>query len=52
MAEGQGMDVSQLRQMARDQGWHEALEAEMLEGKALDFLAAGATVAESADPSS
>jgi trigger factor len=52
MAEGQGVDVSQLRQMAQDQGWHEAIEAELLEEKALDFLAAGATVAESADPSS
>ena len=52
MAEGQGMDVAQLREMARDQGWNEALEAELLEEKALDFLAAGATVAESADPGS
>ena len=52
MAESQGMEVAQLREMSRDQGWNEALEAELLEEKALDFLAAGATVAESSDPAS
>jgi FKBP-type peptidyl-prolyl cis-trans isomerase (trigger factor) len=46
MAEAQGMDVGQLKQMAAQQGWGEAIEAELMDKKALDFLASGATVEE------
>jgi hypothetical protein len=46
MAEGQDMDLNQLKQMAAQQGWGDAIEAELLDKKALDFLASGATVAE------
>ena len=46
MAEAQGMEVNQLKQMAAQQGWGDAIEAELLDKKALDFLASGATVEE------
>jgi trigger factor len=46
MAEGQGMEVSQLKKMAAEQGWGEAIAAELLDKKALDFLASEATVEE------
>jgi len=46
MAESQGMDVNQLKQMAAQQGWGEAIGAELLDKKALAFLASGATVEE------
>jgi trigger factor len=46
MAEDQGMDVNQLKQMAAQQGWGEAIGAELLDKKALAFLASGATVEE------
>ncbi len=46
MAEGQGMELAQLKQMAAQQGWGEAVEAELLDKKALDFLASEATVEE------
>ena len=46
MAEKQGMDVNRLKQMAAQQGWGDAIEAELLDKKALDFLASGATVEE------
>jgi trigger factor len=46
MAEAQGMEMRQLQQMAAQQGWGDAIEAELLDKKALDFLASRATVEE------
>jgi len=46
MAEGQGMEVAQVKQMAASQGWGEAVAAELLDQKALDFLVSKATVEE------
>jgi trigger factor len=47
MAAGQqGMDVAQLKQMAAQQGWGEAIEAELMDKKALDFLISKATIEE------
>ncbi|MCH7599304.1 MAG: trigger factor [Myxococcales bacterium] len=46
MAEAQGMDVKKLKQMAETQGWGEAIEAELLDQKALAFLVSKATVEE------
>ncbi len=46
MAEQQGMDAGQLRRMAAEQGWGDAVEAELLDKKALAFLASKATVEE------
>jgi len=44
MAAAQGMEVDQLRAMAEQQGWLEAIEAELREKKAYDHLAGQATV--------
>lgn len=46
MAEGQGMEVAQVKEMAASQGWGEAVAAELLDQKALDFLVSKATVEE------
>ena len=46
MAEAQGMDVKQLKEMAESQGWGEAIKSELLDKKALDFLVSQATVEE------
>jgi trigger factor len=46
MAERQGMPVEQLKKMASEQGWSDAVEAELLDKKALAFLASKATVEE------
>lgn len=46
MADGQGMEVAQVKQMAASQGWGEAIAAEVLDQKALDFLVSKATVEE------
>ena len=52
MADAQGMDVKQVKEMAASQGWGAAIEAEVLDQKALDFLVSKATVEEevAADP--
>ena len=44
MAEGQGMEVEQVKQMAAAQGWGDAIRAEILDKKALAYLVARATV--------
>ncbi|MCP4035506.1 MAG: trigger factor [bacterium] len=44
MAQSQGMDVKQVKQMAQSQGWGDAIEAELLDQKALAFLVSKATV--------
>ncbi|MDP6977065.1 MAG: trigger factor [Myxococcota bacterium] len=44
MAESQGMEVEQVKQMAQAQGWGDAIRAEIMDGKALAFLVAKATV--------
>lgn len=48
MAGAQGMDAGQLRQMAQQQGWLDAIEAELREKAAYAHLAAQATVTEAA----
>ena len=50
MAEGRGMPPAQLRKMAQEQGWNEAIRSELVDQKALDFLCEGADV-EEIDPS-
>ena len=49
MAEAQGMPAEQLQQMARQQGWEDALRAELLDQKALEFLIEHAEVEEVAE---
>jgi trigger factor len=44
MAEQQGMPTEQVKKMAEQQGWLEAIRKEVADGKVLDFLVAGATV--------
>jgi trigger factor len=46
MAEGRGMQPGQLKKIAREQGWHEAIRSELLDQKAFDFLIEGADVEE------
>jgi len=46
LAERQGMSAEQLKKMAAEQGWDHAIEAELLDKKALAFLASRATVEE------
>ena len=46
MAEGRGMPPAQLRKIAREQGWHEAIRSELVEQKALDLLVERADVEE------
>ena len=52
LAGAQGVDPQQMRQMAEQQGWREAIRSELSEDRALDFLIAGATVEETAEPAS
>lgn len=44
LAEAQGADIEMMRTLAEQQGWRGQVEAEILDGKALDFLTAGASV--------
>jgi trigger factor len=44
MAEAQGMPAPELHKMAEAQGWKDSIRAELVESKALDFLASEATV--------
>jgi len=44
LAEAQGSDPAVMRTLAEQQGWRGQIEAEILDGKALDFLTAGASV--------
>jgi trigger factor len=46
MAALQGMEVDVLKQMAAQQGWGDAIESELLDKKALDFLSSKATLSE------
>lgn len=46
MAEGRDMPPSQLRKIAHEQGWHEAIRSELVDQKALDFLVDGADIEE------
>jgi trigger factor len=46
MAEQQGVPVEQVKKMAEQQGWEEAIRREVADKKVLDFLVAGATVEE------
>lgn len=47
LAAAEGYPAADFSAMAREQGWSDAIEAELLEQRALDFLAAEATVEES-----
>ena len=47
MAASQGADLSQFERLAREQGWLEALRAELREERALDWLVGEADVTES-----
>ncbi|MEE8581938.1 MAG: trigger factor [Myxococcota bacterium] len=49
MAEEQGVDVAQLRKLALEQAWHDAIRVELVDRKALDFLASEAKVEETTD---
>lgn len=44
MAEAQGIPAPDLRKMAAEQGWRESIRAEIVDSKAVDFLASKATV--------
>ena len=46
MANDRGMSPQQLRKIASEQGWREAIRSELVDQKALDFLAEGAEVEE------
>jgi trigger factor len=46
MAEERGVESEQMRKMAEEQGWHDALRTELLDGRALDHLVAQASVEE------
>ncbi len=46
MANDRGMPPQQLRKIASEQGWREAIRSELVDQKALDFLAEGAEVEE------
>jgi trigger factor len=46
MAAGQGVDAKMMQDMANAQGWRPAIAAEVVDRKALDHLAAEATVSE------
>ena len=52
MASAQGMEVDQLRMLAQQQGWLEAIEAELREKQAYDHLAAQASIEISDAPES
>lgn len=49
MAAGRGLPPGELRKIAREQGWLEAIRSELVDQKALDFLAQGAEVEEVAE---
>ncbi len=49
MAAMQGMDVQTLRQVAAQQGWSEAIESELLEKMAMDFLVSKAQIEEASE---
>jgi len=49
IAAEQNIEPAQLREMAREQGWRAAIESELVERRALDFLVSGATVAEATE---
>ena len=49
MAEEQGIDAAQLRKLASEQNWRDAIRAELVERRALDFLAGEAKVEETTD---
>ncbi len=49
LAEAQGMPPADLRKMASEQGWHDSIRAELMDSKAVDFLASKATVEEVAE---
>jgi trigger factor len=49
MAEEQGIDAAQLRKLAAEQNWRDAIRAELVERRALDFLAGEAKVEETTD---
>lgn len=54
MAQEQGIPAANLRKMAKEQGWRDSIRAELVDSKALDFLASKATVeetTEAAEPS-
>ncbi len=46
MAEERGVPPDQLRKMAREQGWHEAIRSELVDRRALELLAEAADVEE------
>ena len=46
MAEGQGVDVKLIQDMANAQGWRPAIAAEVVDRKALEHLVAEANVSE------
>jgi len=49
LAAAQGVDPRRIREMAEQQGWRAAIVAELLDARALDFLAAEANVEETTD---
>jgi trigger factor len=49
MAETQGMDVKTLKHMAEEHGWGDSIRSELLDKKAVDFLASKAVVSEAHD---
>lgn len=44
MAEGRGMPPAQLRKLAKEQGWREAIRSELVDKKTLDLLAEQAEI--------
>ncbi len=46
MAEGRGTSPAELRKIAHEQGWNEAIRSELVDQKALDFLVESADVEE------
>ena len=44
MAAERGVPPADLRKLAREQGWYEALRSELIDRKALDFLVESAKV--------
>ena len=49
LAEAQGVPTETFQQFAEQQGWGASIRAELLDQKAIDFLAAKAKVKETAD---
>jgi trigger factor len=46
MAEQRGVPPAELKKIARDQGWHEAIRSELVDQKALEYLTENAEVEE------